>query len=65
MASLKEKRIEKGITVVEMANLIGVTERTYYNYERHPEDLTISKAVGICDHLDCTLDDIFLPDDGK
>ena len=62
MASLKEMRKEKGYTVVEMAEKMGVTERTMYNWERHPEDLTLGKALNICTHLGCTLDDIFLPE---
>ena len=62
MASLKEMRKEKGYTVEEMADKMGVTSRTYYNYERHPEDLTIAKAVTICTHLECSLEDIFLPE---
>lgn len=62
MPSLKEMRKEKGYTVVEMAELLGVTDRTVYNWEKHPEDLTVSKAVDICLKLDCTLNDIFLPE---
>lgn len=62
MAGLKDMRKEKGCTVIEMAEALGVTERTVYNWEKHPEDLTVSKAVDICTYLDCTLDDIFLPE---
>ena len=62
MASLKDKRRERGYTVIEMAEALNVTERTVYNWEKHPEDLTVSKAVDICTYLDCTLDDIFLPE---
>ena len=65
MASLKEIRKEKGYTVEEMADKMGVTSRTYYNYERHPEDLTILKARNIAEHLGCSLADIFLPADGN
>ena len=65
MASLKEIRKGKGYTVVEMAEHLGVTERTIYNWEKHPEDLTVGKAVDICKKLDCTLDDIFLPEPVK
>ena len=63
MPSLKEMRKEKGYTVEEMADKMGVTSRTYYNYERHPEDLTLTKAVNLCRHLECSLEDIFLPTD--
>ena len=62
MASLKEIRKDKGYTIVEMAEMLGVTDRTVYNWEKHPEDLTVKKAVDICMHLGCTLDDIFLPE---
>ena len=61
MASLKELRKERGYTAKELGELLGVTERTVYNYEKHPEDLTIEKAIDICGHLDCGLDEIFLP----
>ena len=62
MAGLKDMRKERGYTVVELAEKLGVTERTVYNWEKHPEDLTVGKAIDVCTHLDCTLDDIFLPE---
>ena len=65
MPSLKEIRKDKGYTAAELAERLSVTERTVYNWEKHPEDLTVSKAVDICMTLGCTLNDIFLPEPVK
>ncbi len=60
MKSLREARKAKGVTARAVARHIGVTERTYYNYEEHPEKVSIATAKAICDYLGYTLDEIFL-----
>lgn len=60
MQSLREARKAKGVTARAVARHIGVTERTYYNYEERPERVSIATAKSICDFLGYTLDEIFL-----
>ena len=59
MRTLREARKAKGVKAKAVAEHIGVTERTYYNYEQDQERISIEKAKAICDFLGCTLDEIF------
>lgn len=56
---LKAKRILKGFSSREVAEKIGVSERTYSNYENGYINIPISRAVHIAYTLDCGLDEIF------
>ena len=62
MAKLREARKAKGVTAKAVANHLGVTQRTYYNYEQNQGSISIDKALDICDFLGYTLTDIFLPE---
>lgn len=48
---LKKARIEKGIKVKEMADIIGVSERAYRNYESGDRDVGTLALKKICSHL--------------
>ena len=63
MPKLREARKAKGVTAKAVASHIGVTQRTYYNYEQNPTAISIEKALNICDFLGYKLNDIFLPND--
>ena len=62
MAKLRDARKAKGVTAKAVANHLGVTQRTYYNYEQNQGSISIEKALNICDFLGYSLTDIFLPD---
>ena len=62
MPKLRDARKAKGVTAKAVANHLGVTQRTYYNYEQNQNAISIEKALDICDFLGYTLTDIFLPE---
>lgn len=63
MPSLKEYRMSKGVKASAVARHIGVSQRTYYNYEAKQDKISIGKANAICEFLGCSLDDVFTKDE--
>lgn len=60
MNKVKEKRLEKNLTQLELANLVGVTPKYIgfiENGERNPSLQVAQKIAGV---LDSTIEDIFL-----
>ncbi|MDU5594393.1 helix-turn-helix transcriptional regulator [Peptoniphilus rhinitidis] len=60
MNKVKDKRIEKNLTQLELANLVGVTPKYIgfiENGERNPSLQVAQKIAGV---LDSTIEDIFL-----
>lgn len=58
MNKLKSKRIEKGLTQAEVANLLGITQVAYGNYElgkRNPKPDMLRKLATI---FECTIDEL-------
>ena len=62
MQKLREARLAKGVKAKAVAEHIGVTERTYYNYEMSQGDISVDKAKAICDFIGVSVDEIFLSD---
>lgn len=59
MYTLRQARVLKGKTQVEMAGFIGVCRDTYRAIEAEPERATISQAKQISVALDIPVDQIF------
>ena len=60
MSLLREERKRRGVMAKAVARYLGVTERTYYNYEKNPQSMKIETALKVCEFLNCSIDDIFL-----
>lgn len=58
---LKEIREARGVTQVAVAKHLGVTRQTYAGYEENPGQMSIEQAFAVCDFLNCSINDIFLP----
>ena len=52
---LSKKRKEKGLTQVEMAKIIGVTDRAISNWENGRRIPDVSLFNNICEALDITV----------
>ena len=63
MQGLREARLAKGVMAKAVAEHIGVTERTYYTYEKDPGRISVNNARAICEFIGVPLDEIFLSDD--
>ncbi len=57
---LKERRLEKGLSLGDLANVLGVSRKTVYEYERGNMSLTIDKALRL---LDLFGEEVFEPID--
>lgn len=66
MKNLKMKfaRIEKDLSQIELAKLVGVTRQTIGMIEAGDYNPTLKLCIAICRALDKTLDDLFWEDDG-
>lgn len=58
LTKLKAKRQEKGLTMAQLGEKVGLSYRTIYQYEvgRRSPNLHTAKAIAIA--LDCKIDDI-------
>ena len=61
MQTLKEARMDAGITQKAMANRLGVSRQTYAVYEKYQGRMTIEQAVACCDFLHRPMSEIFFP----
>lgn len=57
--TIKEVRVDAGITQQQMADKLGVSRQQYANYEQHPERVTIEQARRICAILGAEYERIF------
>lgn len=55
MNIVKQKRIEKGISVGRMAKELKISKARYLYYERYASDMPISKANSLCKILNINL----------
>lgn len=53
---LKEARLDKGYTQVDMASKLGVPQQTWQRYETGKFDLKMSTIYNICKALDISAD---------
>lgn len=60
MNRVKDKRIEKNLTQLELANLVGVTPKYIGFIENGERNPSLQVAQKIAKILDSTIDDIFL-----
>ncbi|MFQ4139024.1 helix-turn-helix domain-containing protein [Nodosilinea sp. PGN35] len=59
-ATLMDLRNRAGLTRREVANALGVTEKTIYVWEtsENPPKMTVAQVQKLLDVLDCTLDEL-------
>lgn len=57
--TIREVRVEAGITQQQMADKLGISRQQYANYEAHPERVTIEQARRICAVLGAEYERIF------
>lgn len=55
---LKAYRLSVGLTQVEMAKYLGITERGYRYYENGKHEPNLSTLVIIADRLNVSMDDL-------
>lgn len=60
MNKVKEKRLEKNLTQLELANLVGVTPKYIGFIENNERNPSLKVAQNIANVLDSTVDEIFL-----
>jgi len=58
VTSLRKLRIEKGLLQESIFNIIGVSQSTYWSYEKGFVGLDISVAKKVADISDCTVSDL-------
>ena len=56
MKRLKELRLQKGLTLSQMAALLGMVQRNYQRYETGEVDPPLSKVIALADYFDVPLD---------
>lgn len=59
MMTLKELRVNKGLSQVELGNKVGLKQTTISQYENGSRKPPLSMAKKLSDALGVTLDDIF------
>ena len=62
MNKVKDKRIEKNLTQLELANLVGVTPKYIGFIENGERNPSLQVAQKIAEVLDSTIEDIFCYD---
>lgn len=58
---LREAREGKGLSLEDMAERLGITKTTYYNYESNQRSIPVDMAERIAAILNIKYNDIFLP----
>ena len=58
MHKIKEFRKKKGLTMAELALLIGVSRQSIYYFEASQREPSIDTLIKIAVALECTVDDI-------
>lgn len=62
--SLKTKRVERGLTQREAAELFGLKYRTYQNYENGVTSPDMDTAATFARYFGCTIGDLFDLEEG-
>ncbi len=53
---LKETRIAANITQKQLSEILGVSERSYQNYEYGNREPNFDITIKLADYLDCSVD---------
>jgi DNA-binding XRE family transcriptional regulator len=61
--TLKQARLIKGFTQVQMANMLGIHVQTYQKMEKHPDEVTVKQAKQLSEILEFSYDFIFFNTD--
>lgn len=56
MKRLKELRLNKGLTLAQMAAILGMVQRNYQRYETGEVDPPLSKVIALSDYFNVSLD---------
>lgn len=56
---LKELRLEKGLTQIELANMLGISQKSYSHWETQKTEPSFENLVKLADLLDVSLDWLF------
>lgn len=59
---IKLKRIEQGMKIKDMADLLGITESAYRHKENGIRGFKVTELSAICNHLGIAYEEIFLPE---
>lgn len=59
MKTVRDIRVERGITQKKMADELGISRQTYALYEANPGQMTIEIARKVCFLLGMPYNDIF------
>ena len=57
-ATLKEKRLDAGLTQVEVAKALGISSRAYQHYEMGSREPNIATLVRLADLFNVSLDSL-------
>lgn len=55
---LRSIRKSKGLTIGQLADLIGSTQKIVGNWERGTTEITLGDALRVCKVLDCSIDEL-------
>ena len=55
---LRSIRKSKGLTIGQLADLIGSTQKIVGNWERGTTEITLGDALRVCKALDCSIDEL-------
>jgi putative transcriptional regulator len=61
--NLAERRAERNLTQAELAAALGVSRQTIISIERGRFDPSLPLAFLIARLFDCTIEDVFMPDE--
>lgn len=59
LLKLKGKRVEKGLTQQQMADMLNISIQTYNHYETGSTKMTLDIIKKLLSILDCKFEDIF------
>jgi transcriptional regulator with XRE-family HTH domain len=57
--NLRDRRLARGLSLRQLAQLSGVDRGNISKYERNVNDMNVSTAAKFAVLLNCTLDDLF------
>lgn len=60
---IKQKRIERGLSISELAQMVGVTEKKIEDWENDDSFPVIFRVEPLCAHLECTVTQLLSGDD--